>query len=284
VTFFVVGAHGHAPPVPAPTPLLCRRQPWLALVVTALVSGCTLTQESFEPGLVDRSQAASSPAGAPAGPPPAGAAGESETGGPSGVSEGPAEGGGEGDIDPPLVLDPTGNEGGQLGGSGELATADAGGEGEPVALPDPIEPSEPDAGVVVPVEPSCPSVAFGASCYEFIGVPAAWVAAEASCVAWGGHLASVGSAQEDAFLANWPAQLGVNFFDGSGIWIGGTDAAQEGQFTWSDASPVAFSGWAPNQPDNGIGVDCIEKRNDGTQRWYDQRCIDQRVYVCERPL
>jgi hypothetical protein len=45
---------------------------------------------------------------------------------------------------------------------------------------------------------------------------------------------------------------------------------------------LSFVGWAQNQPDNGQGIDCIQKRNDGTGQWSDRQCIDSLPYVCER--
>ena len=83
---------------------------------------------------------------------------------------------------------------------------------------------------------------------------------------------------------DWPSALGIVDGEGSGIWLGGTDAARDGDFRWWDDSLLLFDNWAPNQPDNGAGIDCIEKRNDGTGAWYDQRCTDAHPYVCERPL
>ena len=106
---------------------------------------------------------------------------------------------------------------------------------------------------------------------------------EARCIEWGGHLASVESPEEDAFIGAWPALLGVPLVDGSGLWLGGTDAASDGNFRWWDDRPLSFTAWASDQPNNGAGVDCIEKRNDTTQRWYDRRCTDVERYVCERP-
>jgi hypothetical protein len=47
---------------------------------------------------------------------------------------------------------------------------------------------------------------------------------------------------------------------------------------------VAYQNWGSNQPDNGGGVDCIEKRNDGSFSWYDRRCTDSQRYACEREL
>jgi hypothetical protein len=153
-----------------------------------------------------------------------------------------------------------------------------------------VASSEPDAGST-PDEPDaspppsvrCPGLVFEDSCYEFFADQVSWNVAEERCVAWGGHLASVGSLEEDAFLGVWPALVGIGFWDGSGLWLGGTDARSEGDFRWSDDRGLSYVGWAPAQPNNGPGVDCIEKRNDTTQRWYDRRCSDGERYVCERP-
>lgn len=161
--------------------------------------------------------------------------------------------------------------------------SDAGAPEAPDASPpDPIEPpeAEPDAGP--PSEP-CPGLVFEAACYEFFDEQLGWSEAEARCVAWGGHLASVDSPEEDAFLGAWPALLGVPWLEGSGLWLGGTDAVADGDFRWWDGRPLSVAAWAPGQPDNGAGLDCIEKRNDSTQRWYDKRCSDRLRYACERP-
>lgn len=142
-------------------------------------------------------------------------------------------------------------------------------------------PNAPDASPP-PSEP-CPGLVFEDSCYEFFDEEVSWSEAEARCVAWGGHLASVESAVEDAFIGAWPALLGVPPLNGSGLWLGGTDAPADGNFRWVADRPLSFAGWASDQPNNGVGVDCIEKRNDATQRWYDRRCTDSERYVCERP-
>jgi hypothetical protein len=133
-----------------------------------------------------------------------------------------------------------------------------------------------------PREP-CPGLVFEGSCYEFFDEQTSWNEAEARCAAWGGHLASVESSDEDAFIGAWPALVGIPLLDGSGLWLGGTDALRDGDFRWWDDRSLDFVGWASDQPNNGAGLDCIEKRNDATQRWYDRRCTDGERYVCERP-
>jgi hypothetical protein len=153
-------------------------------------------------------------------------------------------------------------------------------------------PGQPDSGAVAdagplattaPSEP-CTGMALDGSCYELFDSFAVWNAAEQQCVSWGGHLASIGSATEDATISRWwPAQLGLAGADGSGVWLGGTDAQSDGTFLWVDGSPFAYAGWQPGQPDDGAGVDCTEQRNDGAGHWYDRRCTDALRYICKRP-
>jgi lectin-like protein len=156
---------------------------------------------------------------------------------------------------------------------------DAGVVSHPVDASSP--PHVPDASP--PPRPPCPGLVFEGSCYQFFSDQLSWYTAEERCVAWGGHLASVESFEEDAFLGAWPALVGIGLWDGSGLWLGGTDAAADGDFRWWDGRTLSYAGWASDQPNDGQGVDCIEKRNDPTQRWYDRRCSDGERFVCERP-
>jgi len=63
-------------------------------------------------------------------------------------------------------------------------------------------------------------------CYAVVAKLATWGAAAIDCVAQGGHLASISSAHENAF---------VGALAGSGrYWIGLEDARSEGDFLWED--------------------------------------------------
>jgi lectin-like protein/uncharacterized protein DUF922 len=100
-------------------------------------------------------------------------------------------------------------------------------------------------------------------CYE--AVPAAgisWTDAQAACAARGGHLATISSAEEDAFIialiANNPDFWFVDGFNnGLGPWIGGfqpggsTEPA--GGWTWVTGEPWAYTNWASGEPNNCCG-------------------------------
>jgi hypothetical protein len=262
-------------------------------------SGCTLSADEFEPTLADRIGSESPDVSDVLAPP-------AEEPAPSGEADTPVgeTRSGEGvDVDTPLVTD------GRVGvtdGAANVETdpdpeldpnqgpPDAGAEvvsapapADPEATGTPVEP-EPQPEPEPEPEP-CPGRVFAGSCYQFVGELVTWPVAEQRCVDAGGHLASVESFQENAFLAGWPAELGLAPGSGVGIWLGGTDAVVDGNFQWSSNSPMGFTSWAPNQPDNGpdangVGVDCIEKRADFTAAWYDRRCTELMRYVCETPL
>lgn len=288
-----------------PLPPAALRSAWRRGWLLALpLAACTLTSEPFEPGLLGSAETESaSIVPAPAEGPAAEAAGGADR--PLGQREEAAGGGSsapssasssEQGLAPAVPLEPSAGGDEPLAGAEQAgparesvdagaAAADAGRgveevEDEPGAV-GPI-PEEPAPEEPLPEEP-CPGPTLESSCYVFVSQRVTWSDAEAACDGLGGHLASVESFEEDAFLGRWPAELGLSTGDGSGIWLGATDAQQDGFFRWSDDTPLSFSRWAPGQPDNGAGQDCIEKRNDGIGLWYDRRCTDPLPYVCERP-
>ncbi|MGV3636755.1 MAG: HYR domain-containing protein, partial [Flavobacteriales bacterium] len=70
-----------------------------------------------------------------------------------------------------------------------------------------------------------------------------WVTANNGATATGGHLVSITSPEENAWIASLTA--------GQILYIGLNDIAVEGQFVWTSGEPVSFEAWADDQPDNG---------------------------------
>ena len=115
---------------------------------------------------------------------------------------------------------------------------------------------------------------FGGSQYYCSINPATWPQAEASCVANGGHLASVNSAAENNFLAN--------ILTNQTAWIGLNDEASEGNFTWTNGDPVSYTNWYEDQPNNYNGSqDYVEMLSDGL--WNDQYNYKVLEYIMEIP-
>lgn len=69
-----------------------------------------------------------------------------------------------------------------------------------------------------------------------------WNAAEQEARLLGGHLVAIDDAAENAWLVQ-------TFSAHEELWIGLTDAAAEGVWTWSDGSPLVYTNWAVDMPD-----------------------------------
>ncbi|HKX46010.1 MAG TPA: FG-GAP-like repeat-containing protein [Planctomycetota bacterium] len=81
-----------------------------------------------------------------------------------------------------------------------------------------------------------------------------WSEAEALAVSFGGHLATISSAQQKEWL--WGVHLPGYSFDRA--WIGLSDAANEGDFAWSSGLPLAYTNWNVGEPDDLGGQDHVQ--------------------------
>jgi C-type mannose receptor len=145
---------------------------------------------------------------------------------------------------------------------------DAGGDASPE------DASVPDAAAPAPVDCLDGSVAAG-RCYRATSASLTWAEARMDCLAWGGDLVSIESADEDSFVGA--------LLDES-VWIGASDQTTDGVFTWADGSAIVFGNWGTAQPDAFPGPDCVEKRQEVGEPWYDQPCANAESHVCERAL
>jgi len=92
----------------------------------------------------------------------------------------------------------------------------------------------------------------GNSIYTLVDGPS-WTDAEAASVKLGGHLASIQDQQEN----NVVSQVSQLSPDPLLVWIGGTDAAVEGDWRWVTGEPWGFTNWSPGEPTNnawGAGI------------------------------
>jgi hypothetical protein len=150
-------------------------------------------------------------------------------------------------------------------------------------VPDAAQPPPPDA------RPACiegdaqsedPDTG---ACYMLFTTLVTWEQARLACAELGPttHLITVTSAEEHALMV---ALAGVRE-----VWMGATDAAVEGTFSWVTGEPFGFVGWAigePNDSDvNAGGEDCAILINIGDVRpgtWDDRACAKVFGYLCER--
>ena len=98
-----------------------------------------------------------------------------------------------------------------------------------------------------------------------------WDLALADCEAWGGSLVAITSSEENTLV------LG---FAGDDTWLGGTDAAVEGTWTWVSGELWGYESWEAGEP-NDSG-NCLQVWHAAAEGWDDTTCDTEKAYVCER--
>ena len=90
--------------------------------------------------------------------------------------------------------------------------------------------------------------------YDFVlDANASWDAARAAAQAAGGDLVTIESQAEQDFVESL---LQSQFADTGSYWIGLREAT-EGAWQSINGQPVAFTNWAPDQPDNSQGAETV---------------------------
>jgi lectin-like protein/thrombospondin type 3 repeat protein len=80
-----------------------------------------------------------------------------------------------------------------------------------------------------------------------------WTAAEATAVEWGGHLATVRSAAENAWIYEQFCQNSLG-----GVWLGLNDRKVNGVFAWSSGELATFQAWdRANQHNTSLEESCV---------------------------
>lgn len=90
-----------------------------------------------------------------------------------------------------------------------------------------------------------------------------WTDAEKACEADGGHLATLTSAEENAFVFTLVDQPSLwqlwNGNHGIGFWIGGhapePRATPDTGWTWVTGEPWSYTSWVSGDPGNGSGIE-----------------------------
>lgn len=116
---------------------------------------------------------------------------------------------------------------------------------------------------------------FGSNFYCYEPKKKIFSVAESDCVAKGGNLASVHSSQENDFIKKLIKDKGDNT-----AWIGGSDEATEGTWTWTDGTPFDFKDWSGVEPNDSGGVeDCLFMYKENGYTWYDAKCVDDYTWI-----
>ncbi|XP_004680759.1 PREDICTED: pulmonary surfactant-associated protein D [Condylura cristata] len=94
------------------------------------------------------------------------------------------------------------------------------------------------------------------------------------CTQAGGQMATPRSAAENMALLQLVAA------ENKAAFLGMTDIQTEGKFIYPTGEPLAYTNWAPGEPNNnGKAENCVELLTNG--KWNDKSCQEQRLVVCE---
>ena len=114
--------------------------------------------------------------------------------------------------------------------------------------------------------------------------PSTWADAQALADSVGAHLCIIDDAAENT----WVADQFLFLFP---LYLGGTDATQEGLWTSPYGWPISYTNWAPNQPDNNLGSehallmwDANPLFNVPRGAWNDVDGASLQLAVLERPM
>ena len=118
--------------------------------------------------------------------------------------------------------------------------------------------------------------AYNGSTYRFYSSAVTWHTAKQFCEQQGGHLVTIGSAEENGVVQSLSGNQEV--------WAGGTDAGSESVWRWANGESFAYTNWTEGQPDNWSGNDegCenyLSLYPSGT--WNDYPGYTRLPFVCE---
>ena len=126
---------------------------------------------------------------------------------------------------------------------------------------------------------TCEKATFGGHTYQLILYPDGgdWNTVKSDFERLGGHLATITSAEEDAFLFGYMKSCGQ-----SSAYFGLTDEAEEGNWAWVTGEPCSYTNWAPGEGNNQGGYEdygmYYHKFSNG--KWNDGSGLGT-AYLCE---
>jgi hypothetical protein len=129
------------------------------------------------------------------------------------------------------------------------------------------------------------AVEFNGHSYKLFTKGTSWKSAKKACEKLGGHLVSITSAEEQAFVF----QQAKNY-KGKQFWIGLTDEGNEGDWHWITGEAVTYTNWGKGNPNDDGGQDYgvlyttkEQWDNSGVKpgQWDDDAGKGPNYYICE---
>ena len=120
--------------------------------------------------------------------------------------------------------------------------------------------------------------AAGGRPYCLVSGSFSWNEAKRACTTEGGSLAVLDTAEQNSAVREALAAR----FSATKLWIGLTDAAEEGTWTWVSGAPFELAAWHEEEPNDFNRENCAELYSD-SWTWNDLDCNVERPSVCEGP-
>jgi hypothetical protein len=123
----------------------------------------------------------------------------------------------------------------------------------------------------------------GGTRYLFCPDVVTWQEARDNCRRFGFELVRIDDEAEQQYV--WGAAEALT----GDFWIGLHDTGTEGEYEWSDGTPLgSYAHWAsmaPNDGDGEVAEDCVEILQPEEGGWNDRDCAtDYLDYICEARL
>ena len=139
---------------------------------------------------------------------------------------------------------------------------------------DVIKVSHSDDNMSKPVETSY----FKGHKYELYNESMTWESAKLFCEKKGGHLVTISDEKENEFVNGMRCRNLSTDYQQS-IWLGGSDTANEGTWSWITGESFTYSNWEPNEPNGGNSQNYLQMYSSGN--WDDVQNEAGRFVVCE---
>ncbi|XP_034532653.1 type-2 ice-structuring protein-like [Notolabrus celidotus] len=120
---------------------------------------------------------------------------------------------------------------------------------------------------------------FNGRCFRYFPKRLTWSRAERNCHSIGGNLASVHNIEEYHEIQRLVLTA---TYEHKPVWIGGSDAHQEGEWLWSDGSQVSYTNWCPGEPNNHGHQHCLQMNWGDEKCWDDLSCAKRLPFVCAK--
>lgn len=111
-------------------------------------------------------------------------------------------------------------------------------------------------------------------CYRLNNLKSDFATATVFCASGGSTLAAITSAEELAAVT--PHLAGE-------VWLGASELAMTGVYTWADGEPWGFAPWRPGEPDGAfLNQACIKLVIPPPMGFADEDCTKKLAFLCER--